>query len=147
MNTLNFNPLFNELKPMASAFDELLNDGISSVLGASLATSSPRVNIIDANDNYKIELAAPGRNKEDFELALEKNNVTVTLVAESDKESNKENYIRKEFVNSSFKKSFYIPEDVDTAKIDASYAEGVLTITLPKLGEDDNTWSRSIEIK
>ncbi len=145
MHKINLNPLFDELRPVASVFDELLQGGLSTILGEGLATTSPRVNIVKNEKDYIIELAAPGLNKSDFNLDVEQSELNVS-VAIKDESGDSENFIRREYRNASFSKSFHIPKDVDTAAISATYENGVLRIALPKINTDENTWSRTIDI-
>ena len=145
MQRTNLDPLFNELKPMASVFDELINNGISTVLGASLATMPPRTNIVETGEAFEIEIAAPGLKKEDFQLNLERSSLTISIEVSKTKDE-KKNFIRREYQQTSFEKSFDVPENVDVPKISAIYENGVLLITLPKLNKEDTNWSRTIDI-
>ncbi len=142
---INSNP--SEMKPMASIFDELINEGLSTVLGAGLASTTPQVNIIDEEGAFVLELAAPGLNKSDFHLHLEDLSLTISFDFDADDVNEKKNFIRREFQFSSFKKSFQLPEIVDQSNIRAEYENGVLVVTLPKIVKTDNDLSRTIEIK
>jgi HSP20 family protein len=92
----------------------------------------PAVNIKENEKHYSIELAAPGLNKEDFNINIEKNVLKISSEKENKNESENENYTRKEFSYSSFSRAFSIPESVDVEKIKASHKNGVLSIELPK---------------
>ena len=138
---------FAELKPIRSMFDELINEGLSSVLGAGLATSSPQVNIVENDDKFVIELAAPGVEKSDFSLNLNQNTLTVSLKKKSDENLSDKTFIRREYRLTSFDKSFEISDNVDRQGILASYENGVLFVSLPKLQKDETEISRNIEIQ
>jgi len=92
----------------------------------------PPVNIHETNDAYHLELSAPGRSKEDFKLALDNGQLTISF--EKKEESKTEDYktIRKEFSFRGFKRSFNLDDRIDTTGIQAKYDNGVLKLLLPK---------------
>jgi len=96
-------------------------------------TTLPAVNIKETDNDFLIEVAAPGMNKKDFKIHLEDNIMTISSEKESDKKDEEDGYKRREFCYQSFQRSFNIDEKlVDGDKIAARYAEGILFITLPK---------------
>jgi HSP20 family protein len=108
--------------------------------------SLPAVNIVEGKNDYKIELAAPGLQKEDFRLNLENNVLTVSSEKEEKSESNDEKVMRKEFSYYSFTRSFTLPGTVNADKISASHKDGVLHIMIPKKDEAKEKPSRDIKI-
>jgi HSP20 family protein len=92
----------------------------------------PPVNIHETNDAYHLELNAPGRGKEDFKLAIDNGQLTISF--EKNEESKTEDYktIRKEFSFRSFKRSFNLDDRIDGNGIQAKYENGVLKLLLPK---------------
>ncbi len=92
----------------------------------------PAVNVIQNDDNYELELAAPGYKKEDIKIGVENGVMTVSAESSSEKEEKEKNYTRKEFSSSSFSKSFTLPENASEDAINAEYKDGVLKITLEK---------------
>ena len=110
-------------------------DFLSTFFSDGADYSVPAVNIKENENNFDIELAAPGLNKKDFSINLEKDVLTVSSEKEVNNESENENYMRKEFGFSSFKRSFSVPETVNTEKIKASFKNGILNIELPKMDE------------
>lgn len=92
----------------------------------------PAVNIQENKKHYKIEVAAPGFKKSDFNVKIE--NGVLAISAETDKEESKtqDNYTRKEFFKTSFIRSFSLPENVAQDNITAKYEDGVLKLTLGK---------------
>lgn len=106
----------------------------------------PAVNIKENEENYELELAVPGRNKEDFNVEVDNNVMTITGETKSEDNVTEENYTRREFSFSSFKRSFTLPETIDEDKIKASYVDGVLKFTLPKKEEALPKPKRLIEI-
>lgn len=147
MYKINLDTMFNDVKPVASIFDELINTGLSSMLGAGFATSAPQVNILQSDDAYSLELAAPGLNKEDFQLNLDNGTLTVSLEEKNEEQETEKNFIRREYRFSAFKKSFQLPENVDLGNITAGYENGVLLIILPKIKKEQGETLRTIEIK
>lgn len=143
MHKSNWNPIFDDLKPIASAFDDLLNEGISSILGAGLVNLSPRVNIIENDTSYQLELAAPGLQKEDFSIEMKEEKLFISFEA---KNHSDKKYIRQEYRRESFSKSFHLPKDADKSQISARYENGVLVVTIAKLSQDDTVSSRTITI-
>ena len=87
----------------------------------NLATSKPSVNIKETEDSFELELAAPGFEKEEFDIDIYHNVLTVSSATENKTESESENFTRREFNYSSFKRSFTIPESVNAEKIKAEY--------------------------
>ncbi|UII75186.1 Hsp20/alpha crystallin family protein [Flagellimonas sp. HMM57] len=98
-------------------------------------TFVPSVNIKDNTEAFELELAFPGFKKEDFKVEVDNDVLTISSEVKSENEEVKDNYTRKEFSFSSFKRAFTLPETVDGNKIDASYEDGILKLTLPKKEE------------
>jgi HSP20 family protein len=92
----------------------------------------PAVNITDNKDEYQLSLAAPGLNKKDFNIDIEGNMLTISCEKEDSKEVKEKRYTRKEYNYSSFTRSFNIPDEVVKDKIEATYTDGLLKLTLPK---------------
>ena len=113
----------------------------------NIGVSIPAVNIQETEDYFLVEVAAPGKTKEDFNIELD--NDVLTISSESKKENTEEEkgkFTRREFSYSTFKRAFSLPETVDSAKINASYENGVLLINLPKKEEAKVQAKRMIEI-
>jgi HSP20 family protein len=95
----------------------------------------PAVNITEQKDDYQVSLAAPGLKRDDFNIDLEGNMLTISCEKEEKKEEKDKRYNRKEYSYSSFERSFTLPDEVNKEKIDAKYEDGVLKIVLPKKEE------------
>jgi HSP20 family protein len=95
----------------------------------------PAVNIKENEKDYELELAVPGMKKDDFNVEVDKNVLTISAETKSQDEVSEDNYTRREFAFSSFKRAFTLPETVNDGKIDASYKDGVLKLVLPKKEE------------
>jgi HSP20 family protein len=111
--------------------------------------SVPEVNVREKQDEYVIELAAPGLNKKDFNVDVQ-NNVLVVSSEKEDKneeKDKKDNFLRREFSYSSFQRSFSLPEGVNAYDIKAKHENGVLYVTIPKKDELKQQPSKKIEIE
>jgi len=96
---------------------------------------TPAVNIIEGNQDFKVEVAAPGLYKEDFKVHVEKNILEISAGVKDEKLSENKKYLRKEFNYSEFKRTFSLPSSVDVEKINATHKNGVLTVEIPKRDE------------
>ncbi|MBK8883484.1 MAG: Hsp20/alpha crystallin family protein [Bacteroidales bacterium] len=110
------------------------------------ANSMPSVNIKENDKQYSLELAVPGMEKKDLKIDINEDVLTISSESKNETEENKDGYKRKEFSYSSFCRSFYIPENVNREKIDASYKDGILTVGLPKQEEEKSKITRQIDI-
>ena len=106
----------------------------------------PAVNIKENEKEFELELAIPGKKKEDFNIEVDNNVLTVSMEDKNEHEVKEENYTRKEFSYTSFKRAFTLPETVNEEKINAAYTNGILRFTLPKKEEAFPKPKRMIEI-
>jgi HSP20 family protein len=95
----------------------------------------PSVNVKENENNYEIEVAAPGMKKEDFSIAVENRILTISADIKEEKEAKEDKYTRREFVATSFTRSFSLPENADENNIQAHYENGVLRVNVPKVQE------------
>ena len=108
-------------------------------LDSSLATwktagaTLPAVNVQETGSEFQIEVAAPGMKRNDFNIELQNNVLTISASWQHNTEDKDVNYTRREFNYQSFQRSFSLPETkVDGDKIAARYVDGILRITVPK---------------
>lgn len=92
----------------------------------------PAVNVIEKEKAFEIELAAPGLEKKDFNVVVDKGVLTISVEKEMKKEVKEENYTRKEFNYTTFSRSFALPENVNEDGIKATYDDGVLRLKVVK---------------
>lgn len=130
-------PGFNDV------FDSIFND---TFFNDRMVTRVPAVNISETENNYHVELAAPGLKKEDFKLNLERNILTISVETTADHQDNQKNYSKREYSYQSFVRSFTLPESADDSNINATYTDGILKIDIAKR-EEAKTVRRQIEIK
>jgi len=96
---------------------------------------NPAVNIIEGDQEFKVEVAAPGLQKEDFKVHVEKNVLEISAEKKDEQVTENKKFLRKEFNYSEFKRTFSLPSSVDAGKIKASHNNGVLTVEIPKRDE------------
>ena len=113
----------------SNLFDELFNPELVS---KNAHSNRPAVNVIEQADQFLIEVAAPGLEKEDFKVELEGQKLIISCQNEEKKNEENLNYRRKEFSFSSFRRTFNITNALDGAKISAKYDQGILTVPVPK---------------
>jgi len=129
-------------------WDDFFNDRVfNNNSPAQRKNISPAVNIIEADNEFKIEVAVPGLTRNDFNIEVEDDVLNILSVEKETKEDKMPNYTRREFNFSSFKRSFQLPETIDQDQIQASHKEGVLTITLVKKEEEVQNAPKQIEVK
>ena len=137
----------NNLFP--SFLDDVLGNDLlnpSADLG-NVGFNVPAANIKEYEDKFVLELAAPGKTKNDFNIELDNDVLTISSEQE-DKHEDKdgENFTRKEYSYESFTRSFTIPESVNASKIEANYEDGILKFDLPKRDEAKTQPKRKIDI-
>ena len=121
-------------RPITSFFDEFFTPEWP-ILNNAVTSSVPAVNVQEHEKEYRLSFAVPGKSKSDFEIDLEQDVLSVRSNLEEGVLEKEDHYTRKEFNYQSFKRSFIVPDSVDTAKIKANYVDGILFITLPKRKE------------
>lgn len=104
-----------------------------------------RVNILETPETYTLEFAAPGFQKDDFEIKLNDGKLLVVGKAQEDSLPEGQKFRRKEFIRRSFERTFKLDHTIDQEGIGADYKAGILTVTLPKKEEVIHR-NRSIEI-
>ena len=114
---------------------------------SSTSTTLPSVNIKEKADSYEVEVAAPGMNKNDFNVTLDGNLLTISSVKQQNEITEESNFTRREFSYQSFQRSFELPKNVvDDEHITARYENGLLLLTVPKKEEAKQKPPRMIEI-
>lgn len=138
--------------PINRSFDGLMNELFNELpisFGKSLREDVlhfPPVNIVEKNDFYHIELAAPGMEKADFNVKLDGKTLTISTEKKEEKSTENEKLIRKEFSYKSFNRSFTVDDKIDAANITAKYENGILKLDLPKK-EDVKNGAKEITIQ
>ncbi|HRS53329.1 MAG TPA: Hsp20/alpha crystallin family protein [Bacteroidales bacterium] len=120
---------------------DLFDDRITGI-------TTPAVNIYESKEDYRIEVAAPGLTKDDFEIELDNKLLTISCEKEQkdDKKDSDNKIVRREFSYSCFKRTFVLPSSADSDKIEASHKDGILIINIPKKEEAKLKPTRKIKI-
>ena len=95
----------------------------------------PAVNIAQGDNEYTIEVAAPGFDKKDFKIDLDNDSLTISSARKESDDENSERYTRREFNFNEFKRTFTLPDTVDSEKITAKHKDGILYVNIPKREE------------
>lgn len=136
----------NQYPNISNVFDDFFGGTAFPV--AQGTRSVPSINVKENEDEYNIEVAAPGLKKDNFKVEVHNNVLTLSYEDEEKHEVEDQGYTRKEFSYSNFSRSFSIPRnEVDDSKIDATYKDGVLMVTLHKREEVKPKPARLIAIK
>jgi HSP20 family protein len=128
------NELFNDLENTMAPFNATMNGNL------------PPVNIIETAEGFHAELLAPGRKREKFSMAIEKNQLTISYNDEKTANPSEWKQIRREYNLPNFKRTFNLDENIDSENIQAKYEDGLLKIFLPKR-IDLKPVARNIEIQ
>ena len=125
---------------------EFMNWGLDN--NSETNTTIPSANIRETNENYEVEIAAPGMNKNDFSVELEGNKLTIRSERKNEWQNNEnERYLQKEFSYQSFQRTFNLAKEVvDIEKIEAHYENGILKLLIPKKEEAKQKPPRLIQI-
>ena len=133
--------------PSTTSVDDFLSENFLSWPGMNNGNFSvPRVNIMETDEDFQVELAAPGMKREDFNIELDNDNLIISSERSQNKEDKDSNYARREFSYESFRRSFYLPNTVEADQIEAKYQDGLLRLVIPKKEEAKRKPARRIEI-
>ncbi|MBP5477967.1 MAG: Hsp20/alpha crystallin family protein, partial [Bacteroidaceae bacterium] len=113
-------------------------------------STSPAINVSEDDKGYKVEIAAPGMTKEDFNLSISDGDIVIAMEKKNEnKDENKEKkYIRREFSYSKYEQRLALPDNVEKQNITAQMTDGVLCIDIPKMTpEEKSKECQCIEIK
>ena len=124
------NGMFPNLNSMVDDFFK--NDEFFPVTTNGNGSSMPSVNVKETDESFELEVAAPGKKKDDFNVEINKGVLTISSETESEVKEEKDNYTRQEFSYSSFSRSFWLPEGVEEDDVNATYNDGILKVVIPK---------------
>lgn len=109
--------------------------------------SVPAVNITENKEEFLVAMAAPGMKKEDFNINLDGNLLTISTEKEESREEKEKKFTRREYSYSTFSRSFTLPDEVAKDKIEAKYEDGVLKVSLPRKEQAKLINTKKIEVK
>ena len=128
----------------------VFNDFFGNEWMENSSKSVPAINIMQNEDGFTVEVAAPGMTKEDCIVRLDENNnlvISFEKKLESEEKDKKGAYLRREFSYSQFQRTMLLPDDIDKEKISAQVKDGVLTVEIPSLKERKTLKEKLIDIK
>lgn len=136
------------IEPFGKFMDELFDRSISDLVGTDFTHDSPAVNIVETEDAFELEVAAPGLNKKDFKVMMEKDHLTISAekISEDSEKNTEQNFKRKEYNYQKFSRRFRLPKTVDKTTLKAKYLQGILKVTIDKTPEAKDNGPRVIEI-
>lgn len=122
----------NLVPRVISLFDNYL-DGFPTWLDFNNSWPSfPAANVIDNKESFSVELAVPGKNKDDFKIELLESMLTISSESETNSKEKEGDVVRKEFSYDRFSRSFALPKTALVENINAKYEDGVLKVIVPK---------------
>ncbi len=130
-----------------SFFNDFFND---SWITPQFHSTSPAINVSEDDKGYKVEIAAPGMTKEDFNISISDGDIVIAMEKKNEnKDENKEKkYIRREFSYSKYEQRLALPDNVEKQNITAQMTDGVLYIDIPKMTPEEKAKEcQCIEIK
>lgn len=132
-------PFYALQRSMDRLFDDFYNDfgfGLSR-FDEDFGDFSPSLDVSESDTEFKIAAELPGMDEKDIEVSLSDNMLTISGEKKSETEEKKDNYHRTERMYGSFKRSVALPNSVDADNVEATFKNGVLNITLPKVPDKD----------
>lgn len=130
---------------------DIFNDFFDTNWMERMNATAPAINVLENENGYELELAAPGMTKDDFKVHLDEDgNLVIEMEKKSDEKSEKKHghYLRREFSYSKFQQTMVLPDDAEREQISAHVEHGVLNVNIPKVQKakvDDS--KRVIEVK
>ena len=123
-------------------FDRFFDDFFILPTFNEMAIRNPVYDIVENDNEYVVELSLAGVKKENIELNLDKNVLTIN----AERKESDQKYNRKQSFYGTYEKSFTLPDSVNKEDIDASFEDGILKLTIPKVKEKQRV-TKQIEIK
>lgn len=134
----------------AAWLPEVFNDFFNTDFMPKANATAPAINVMESDKGYTVELAAPGMTKEDFNVHInDEGNLIIKMESKQDKkeEDKSVRYLRREFSYTRYEQTLILPDDVEKEGISAKVENGVLTVQLPKLVQQQVKVSRQVNIE
>ncbi len=147
MNRLRIRPYPPTQNTFGDIFSELMNSFSSMENSDIKSYTQPAVNIIEEKEKFLLDIIVPGIDKDNISIDIDKDELIISSNFEEKEENTEENYIKREYRFSAFKRVFTIPKSIDKNSIDAEYNNGILTISLKKREEEIDKGPISVKIK
>lgn len=126
---------------------EVFNDFFYNNNMPKTNATAPAINVLENENEYIVELAAPGLRKEDFDISINNDgDLVIKMEKKNEVKDEKAHYLRREFAYSKYEQTLILPDDVNKDEVGARMSDGVLNITLPKLTKTVQKVARQIEV-
>ena len=126
---------------------EVFNDFFYNNNMPKANATAPAINVLENENEYTVELAAPGLRKEDFDISINNDgDLVIKMEKKNEVKDEKADYLRREFAYSKYEQTLILPDDVNKDEVGAKMNDGVLNITLPKLNKSVQKVARQIEV-
>ena len=126
---------------------EVFNDFFYNNNMPKTNATAPAINVLENENEYTVELAAPGLRKEDFDISINNDgDLVIKMEKKNEVKDEKAHYLRREFAYSKYEQTLILPDDVNKDEVGARMSDGVLNITLPKLNKTVQKVARQIEV-
>ena len=126
---------------------EVFNDFLNTANMPKTNATAPAINVLENENEYIVELAAPGLRKEDFDISINNDgDLVIKMEKKNEVKDEKAHYLRREFAYSKYEQTLILPDDVNKDEVGARMSDGVLNITLPKLNKTVQKVARQIEV-
>ncbi len=134
----------NDFRPTSfrSFVDDFFNTDFN---GGTTSSFTPKVDVAETEKEFEVQLHLPGLKKEDIKIDINKDRLSISGERKFENKKEEKNYHSVESYYGSFSRSFFLPDSINADKIDASYVDGVLTVTLPK--DEKKATRKQIAIK
>jgi HSP20 family protein len=143
----------NTAGSLDNVFDNFFGSGLRRFFDGNywdedrpLGTSIVPVNVRENGNHYEMDVVAPGCRKEDFSVTVQGNQLTISFERKEEDSSRENGWVRNEFTQRSFQRSFTMDDSVDAGAIKAVYTDGILRLQIPK-SEQAKLRNRRIEIQ
>lgn len=133
---------------LPAVFDDFITRDLFRPSFSTTGVSTPAVNIIETNDDFRLEMVAPGMKKENFKVEVENGMLTVSYEHTDNREGERRNwkYTRHEYNYHSFSRSFSLPDTVVAERTEANYKDGILNLIIPKRDDARTLPARKIVV-
>jgi HSP20 family protein len=146
MNTQALTKVSNKIPTVFDDFFKPWNEWFDNNSVLARTMNVPAVNITEKKDKYEVSLAVPGMKKDDFKIDIDGNMLSISSEKEEKKEEKDKLFTRKEYNYSSFSRSFTLPNEINSEKIEAKYEDGVLKISLPRKEDTKKSLAKQIAV-
>ena len=130
------------LRPATSLFDAF--DDMMDLASAPMSTKAFPMDVEDKGDSYEVKAYLTGVSKDDIDVELNEGRLSIAVKVEEKEEDKGKNYLQKEFAAFSATRGIYL-KDASNEGLSARFADGVLTVTVPKIVEKKNVTKISID--